>query len=546
MKKIININLASRLIPIEDSAYELLSQYLESLKRYFSQEEGADEIVGDIESRIAEIFQDKLRKGAHCITDEDVLAVKASMGTPEQFGDEHRTGTGAAADPGPQTYYGRPRKRFYRDPDGKVLGGICNGLGSYFNIDPIIFRIIFALLAIMWGGGILLYLILWIATPAAETTAEKLEMRGERVDLNNIRATVREEMHAFRGKMGHMGEDVRNFSVGRGKQFGSDAGTAIERFFRGVVDIIIVVAKGFFLFLGVVILFSLVAALVAAAIFSPVLFPAKDLLLTSGIQSILFWPALTLLVGIPVLGLVMFLIRKLTGIKSPTNKYAGYMFGFLWIIGVVMTIWLCVSVSHDFRTRYKEEERISIAQPSKGKLIIKSADDAIEMEDMDLFDGSVRVLDDTVIIGDIDIRVVKSQTDSFAVEMVKSSRGGTVSQAKAMTRKIQFSLQQQDSILYIPGGFSIPRDEQYRCQRITLIISVPVGKNIQIDQEVWNRYHFIRSMREEWWDNRDDWGNDNQINIKMTPDGWEKKPAGFRQGPDTIPVTDSGRKSRVA
>ncbi len=88
MKKIININLSSRLIPIEDSAYELLRQYLDSLKRYFSQEEGAEEIVGDIESRIAEIFQDKIRKGAHCITDEDVQAIKTSMGTPEQFADE--------------------------------------------------------------------------------------------------------------------------------------------------------------------------------------------------------------------------------------------------------------------------------------------------------------------------------------------------------------------------------------------------------------------------------------------------------------------------
>src|ERR1700754_4258290 len=115
MKKIININLASRLIPIEDSAYEILRQYLDSLKRYFAREEGADEIVSDIESRIAEIFQDQLKKGAHCITDEDVVAVKAAMGTPEQFEEAAEGGTQQTA--GTQEFYEkvRPRKRLYRD-----------------------------------------------------------------------------------------------------------------------------------------------------------------------------------------------------------------------------------------------------------------------------------------------------------------------------------------------------------------------------------------------------------------------------------------------
>src|ERR1700751_2479997 len=111
MKKIININLASRLIPMEDSAYEILRQYLESLKRYFSREDGADEIVSDIESRIAELFQDKLKKGAHCITDADVDAVKASMGTPEQFEETVGDTKASQAQQDQAAAYGRPRKR---------------------------------------------------------------------------------------------------------------------------------------------------------------------------------------------------------------------------------------------------------------------------------------------------------------------------------------------------------------------------------------------------------------------------------------------------
>ena len=80
MKKIININLSGRVIPIEDSAYEKLQAYVESLRRYFSNEEGRDEIINDIESRIAELMNDKVRKGAACVTEADVEEIIAING----------------------------------------------------------------------------------------------------------------------------------------------------------------------------------------------------------------------------------------------------------------------------------------------------------------------------------------------------------------------------------------------------------------------------------------------------------------------------------
>ena len=85
MKKIININLSGRVIPIEDSAYENLQAYIESLRRYFANEESRDEIINDIESRIAELMSEKVRKGSTCITDADVNEIASSMGRPEDF-----------------------------------------------------------------------------------------------------------------------------------------------------------------------------------------------------------------------------------------------------------------------------------------------------------------------------------------------------------------------------------------------------------------------------------------------------------------------------
>jgi hypothetical protein len=85
MKKVININFQGRVIPIEESAYDMLKQYVESLRKFFANEEGRDEIINDIEGRIAELFGESLKKGSTCITDDDVNHIIESMGRPEDF-----------------------------------------------------------------------------------------------------------------------------------------------------------------------------------------------------------------------------------------------------------------------------------------------------------------------------------------------------------------------------------------------------------------------------------------------------------------------------
>ncbi|GAA3946851.1 PspC domain-containing protein [Chitinophaga oryziterrae] len=522
MKKIININLASRLIPIEDSAYEILRQYLDSLKRYFAREEGADEIVGDIESRIAELFQDTLKKGAHCITDEDVQAMKSAMGTPEQFDGVSDTGT-QTKDFAQESLFDkpRPRKRLYRDPDSKVLGGVCGGLGAYLNVDPVIFRIIFALLAVGgFGTGILIYFILWMATPEANTATEKLEMRGERIDVNNIKATVQDEINAMKSHLKNVGEDVRNFSQGRGRQVGND----IERFFRnlvgGLAKAIVFLTKGFFYFFAAIILLVLFVTGIMIAVASPVLFPLKDLLLSGTLQNLIFWPTLFLVIGVPIVGLIVFFIRKLTGIRE-TNRYVGYTLSFLWLIGVFGTILLVVSVGKDFRAGYgyPVKEKISIMQPSNGKLVLKRGEDIVDVDDMGFFDGNLRMTEDTVIIGDVRIKMEKSPNDSFQVEVQRTSRGRNISQARMLAQQISFQITQQDSILYMPSGFSIPRNSKYRGQRLVVIIRVPVGKKIDVDNDVYDHYHFIRDRNGNSMDDEYDDDNHGHIEWTMTTDG---------------------------
>src|SRR5688572_7333646 len=172
MKKIININLSGRVIQIEDSAYEKLQGYIESLRRYFSKEEGRDEIINDIESRIAELLHEKVRKSASPITDEDVDGVIASMGRPEDFDEEAAETRDTKGQPQQQQFsYSekKTRRRLYRDTSDKFIGGVCSGIAAYLNVDPAIVRILFAI--ITFGGfglGFLIYILLWMILPTKD------------------------------------------------------------------------------------------------------------------------------------------------------------------------------------------------------------------------------------------------------------------------------------------------------------------------------------------------------------------------------------------
>ena len=176
MKKIININLSGRVIPIEDSAYEKLQAYIESLRRYFIHEEGRDEIINDIESRIAELMNEKIRKGASSVTDADVDEIIASMGRPEDFQAAEDTETISTGSQSYQSrtasdepYTTRKRNRLYRDSSDKILGGVCSGLANYMNVDPAIIRILFAIITFGgFGFGVLAYLLLWIVLPSRD------------------------------------------------------------------------------------------------------------------------------------------------------------------------------------------------------------------------------------------------------------------------------------------------------------------------------------------------------------------------------------------
>ena len=192
------------IVTIEEDAFLKLSKYLESLNDHFKTIKGHEDIMNDIETRIAELFQIKLKGSKPAITMEDVDEVIAVIGNPSDFSiDEDETATAS-----PDTFQ-QKRKRLFRDMDNRMIAGVCAGLGAYFNIDLVWFRIAFVVALFLGGSSILVYLILWVVIPPARTLSEKLEMQGDPVTIENIENTFKEEINGLKEKLNDLTKQAK-------------------------------------------------------------------------------------------------------------------------------------------------------------------------------------------------------------------------------------------------------------------------------------------------------------------------------------------------
>jgi phage shock protein PspC (stress-responsive transcriptional regulator) len=194
MKLTVSINLGGYSFNIDEDAYAELKRYLKNLELHFAGEESASEILSDIEARMAELFRTRLTGYKQVISMDDVRYAISILGTPEDLSDNEG--------PSSREKFSSPGyHRMYRDPDHRIIGGVCSGMGAYWRIDPLIIRIIFILLIFMGGLGILVYLILYVVLPEAKTTAQKIEMKGNPVNIHNIKNSVKNEFDNVRKNM---------------------------------------------------------------------------------------------------------------------------------------------------------------------------------------------------------------------------------------------------------------------------------------------------------------------------------------------------------
>lgn len=201
MNKTENINIGGQPFIIDTPAYKALESYLSSLESHFSSHKGCEDIMEDIEVRLSELFTNQIKE-RKVIEMKDLDAIKTIMGTAQDLGMEE----GRPADE-PNTKTKNSHKRFFRDNEEKVIGGVAAGLAAYFGMDVIWMRILFILLA-MFGLSPIIYIIMWIVVPSAKTRSEKMEMHGEPVNIRNIAKEVEEELKDLKTKIEDLGNEL--------------------------------------------------------------------------------------------------------------------------------------------------------------------------------------------------------------------------------------------------------------------------------------------------------------------------------------------------
>lgn len=191
MKKSFSVNIGYRLFNIDEDAYERLSRYLENVKVKLNAE-GSDEVIKDIEIRVAELLSTRMTPSREVVVLSDIEFVISELGEPEQI-EDFSDGKDES-----KKQESREDRRLFRDPDDRVFGGVCSGLASFFDVEALWVRIAFVILFLFGGSGLLIYLILWLVVPVASTSAEKLQMKGRKVNVNNLSDRVRDEFDHVR------------------------------------------------------------------------------------------------------------------------------------------------------------------------------------------------------------------------------------------------------------------------------------------------------------------------------------------------------------
>jgi heme/copper-type cytochrome/quinol oxidase subunit 2 len=353
-------------------------------------------------------------------------------------------------------------------------------------------------------------------------------MKGEKVDLNNIKNTIQNDMEGFGQRAKKFGEEVgeRAAAFGqtlgeKGKEFGenvankstqfaNEASTVARKKSRGLGDIIVLVVKIFVYFILGSVLFALVAALFGLGVAMTGLMPAKNYLINSGSQNMFVWGTLLLFIWVPVVGIVVFIIRRITKMKGNSNLIR-IAFSGLWTLGWVCVICLIASLSKDFKYKNSPtEETIKLQNPTVNKLEVKAnsfgkyyRNNWFEIEPFASLD------EDTVFVRNVRIRIVQSKKDSFDVKLVKFSNGRSKAQANSLVEKMEYNISQTDSLLLLEKGISITPQEKFRNQSVIVTIAVPVGKKIIVRPNSgwsWGKFARVSFGPNDNWDN--DWYND--------------------------------------
>lgn len=480
MKKTININLAGLLFHIDEDAYLKLSDYLAAIRQSLGTTDGYEEILHEIEARIAELFSEKLPSSQHVIGMKELNEVILIMGQPEDYAAETESFTEEENAKTDFHDFERNYRRLYRDEDDKWIGGVSSGIAHYFGIDPLWIRSIWAILLIAGvGSPILIYCILWILIPAAVTTADKLRMHGKPINISNIERKFREGFDNVTSKMKDVDYD----------KYGNQIKTGTSQFFNSLGRFLSSVLQVFGKFLGILLIIISISALASLILsfvgigsfgyIDPIqywnYFPmamANDFL-----PSWLFFSALFFAIGIPFFALFVLGLKLIIPNLRPIYKILSLSLWSLWILSIVLLIFIGIDYSKEKAVlgNSVNEKEIRIKNSDTIRLAIKN-DHYYGLEPLQKSGFSVGVdkQNNPVLLSrNIGISI-QSTTDSIGKIIIdRKARGRDFISARKRAEIIEYHFDISENEILLDPLFMVPEDQKFNDHHLKIIITLP-------------------------------------------------------------------------
>ena len=487
MNKTVNINLGGMFFYIDEDAYQKLTRYFDAIKRSLSNSSGHDEIIKDIEMRVSELLNEKQKTDKYVIGLNDVDEVIAVMGQPEDYIIEDEL-------KGTNTYNStatRATKKLYRDKEKGMIGGVASGLGHYFGIDAVWIRIVLILLVFAgFGTGILAYIILWIVTPEALTTTEKLEMTGEPVTISNIEKKVREEFENVSDKIKNVDYD----------KYGNQIKTSAGKIGSSFGDFIMTVFKIFAKFLGVLlilggvtVLFFLLIGIFTLGSGAFIDFPWQGFIEAGNFTDYPIWAFGLLMfftVGIPFFFLALLGFKLLAPNMKSIGNIAKYTLLALWLIAVALAISIGIKQASAFAVDGRVVKKETINLNPNDTLYIKFKHNdyfAKNVEDRnDFMVTQDSTGTDIIYSNEVSIKIEKTDEKLPYLQIEKEARGKSLSEAKQRAEQIKYGYKIIGNQLILDNYLLTDLKNKYRDQEIEITLYLPEGTLLKPDTSIQN------------------------------------------------------------
>ena len=495
MNESLTLSLGQTLFHAERPAYDRLKAYLDAVAKVLAGTDGDEEILLEVEHRMAELFQAILGEAHRALTLQEVVQVCDQMGDPSAFGDE----SGAEQD-----HADRPeiKKRLFRDTEQGFVGGVAAGLAHRFFLDPVIVRLLFVL-ALFAGFGVLAYTLLWLVTPAARSASDRVQMRGRPVTLDNIKRSVQVELNRVENSVQSwsFGRSARNLLGGRGR--------VLKRLFGVLAKVLGWVVVVY----GILLLVVLIAALLAVATGNGTVWVDGMNLAPKGLPVSawlnLFFPksvsptvsliSATMLLLVPLAVLVWFGVRLAGYHPNPSTKntrlsvFAG--FGTLWFISLAYAGFSLASTASDFAQQAKWEEEVRFPFEEGALLSMHDAGIAATIDEWHMEDGQIHA----PIVA---FELVASEDSLAKWHCQYSAQGLTRRTAYHRAKRARVRVEHNRSEVVLWDNISFPEEDGFRGQHAHVTLAVPKSVPFTMNEDVAMALGPLWSERftdSKWW-----------------------------------------------